>query len=405
MVDRERMNLPVDERPPPAWDAPVSPPPDGLTYGEADLPLWWSMNAFAAWPLLPLTFAVAGRDGLWGSQLGDLGLLTELVDAAQGPADIMKELHPHYRSLWILLNARLLEEVHTTTHRTAATMLSSAQDHRKGAIGRQVHAWQATLDERAIVFTQQPGRLPLAAGEPIPDVFDWREFDEPGPGYWTGEASLPRIGQIDNVAIVLYAPQYTPEPELFPNYRYRAETHAYFPVAHFDEVVRQDGWTFGRRGDGFVALYSHNPTRWRTDQPEVFQNGGLPFDLVAAGEQNAWIVEVGDAATWRDFAAFRAAIAAAGPSIVAVADRDGDGHDDAFDVTYASPSRGVITFGWHAPLTVDGVEVPIRHEDRFDNPFVRAPFGARRYEVARGDERLILDFTTGERVVTPPPAG
>ncbi|MCY1060088.1 hypothetical protein [Nannocystis sp. SCPEA4] len=404
MVDRERMNLPVDEHPPSAWDTPAPPPPYELTYTEADLPLWWSMNAFAAWPLLPLTFAVAGRDGLWDSQLADLAVLAELVDATKGPAGIMEDLHLLYRSLWTSLNARLLEEVHTTTYRTGATMLSSAQDYRKGSIGRQIHSWQATLDERAIVFTQQPRRLPLATGEPITPEFDWRAFDEPGPGYWTGEASLPRTGQIDNVAIVLYAPQYTPAP-LFADYGYRDETHAYFPVAHFDEVVQHDGWTFGRRGDGYVALYSHNPTSWRLDRPAVYRNDGLPFDLVAAGDQNAWIVEVGDAAAWQDFATFRAAIAAAELSVVPVADRDGDGHGDAFDVTYASPSRGTITFGWHAPLTVDGAEVPLRHQQRIDNPFVRAPFDGRRYEIARGGDRLRLDFTTGERSATPPPAG
>lgn len=77
-------------------------------------------------------------------------------------------------------------------------------------------------------------------------------------------------------------------------------------------------------------------------------------------------------------------------------------HGDAFDVAYVSPSRGLLTFGWHEPLTVDGVEVPLRHQDRFDNPFVRAPFDARRYEIVRGEDRLGLEFTTGERSATPP---
>jgi hypothetical protein len=404
MVDRERMNLPLDERPQPAWDTPLAEPPYALSRTETDLPLWWSMNAFASWPLFPLTFEVAGRDGLWDSQLEDLAVLTELIDTTQEPAAIMEDLHPIYGAFWYVFNAGLLKEVSTTTHRTAATMLSSVQDYRKGLVSDTVHPWQATLDERAVVFTQQPNLLPVADGEPIPADFEWRVVDEPGPGYWTGQASLPRVGQVDNVAVVLYAPQYVPAPFGLDRYQWRDETHAYFPQAHFDEVAQDGGWTFGRKGDGFVALYSHNPTTWRSGQPEVYQNAGRPFDLVAAGEQNAWIVEVGDAGTWADFAAFRAAVAAAEISVTPVADQDDDGYDDAFDVTYASPSRGTITFGWHAPLTADGAEVPLRHEDRIDNPYVKAPFDARRYEVVLGEHRLLLDFAAAERTATPAPA-
>jgi len=55
----------------------------------------------------------------------------------------------------------------------------------------QVHAWQATIDHNALVFTTHPSR-------PTPQSLDW--------GYWTGSASLPRTAQQDNVAIHLYAP-------------------------------------------------------------------------------------------------------------------------------------------------------------------------------------------------------
>lgn len=403
MVDRERMSLPIDERPPEAWDSPVDPPPYGLSYGEADLEAWWSLSAFSTWPLFPLTFEVAERYSLWESQLSDLAILTELVDVTQEPDALMQDLHPIYEAFWQVLNVVLLKEVSTTTYRADAVMLSSAQDYRKGQIANQIHPWQATLDERAIVFTQQPALLPVAEGEPVPADFAWRDVDEPGPGYWTGEGSIPRIGQADNVAVILYAPHYEAMPLGIEAYNYRDETHAYFPQAHFDEVVEDGGWVFGRRGDGYVALYSFNPTTWRMGQPEVYENAGLPFDLVAAGTQNAWIVEVGDGATWSDFASFRAAIAAAEVVVTPLADQEGDGYADGFDVSYASPSRGVVAFGWHGPLTVDGVEVSLRHEARLDNPYVSAPFDSRQYAIARGDDRLDLDFEAGTREASPAP--
>lgn len=404
LLDRERMNLPVDERPPPTWDTPLVAPPYDLAYDdEVDLPLWWSMNAFASWPLFPLTFAVGNRDGLFASQLDDLAVLTEIVDTTQDPAGIMEDLHPLYGSFWYVLNAGLLKEVSTTTYRTAEYMLSSVQDYRKGLISDQVHPLQATLDERAIVFIQQPSLLPVAEGAAIPPDFNWQVADEPGPGYWTGQGSLPRVAQHEGVAVAIYAPQYVPQPFGLDRYTYLDETHAYFPRAHFDEVAQAGPWTFGRKGDGYVALYSYNPTTWRTGQPEVYKNGDQPFDLVAAGAQNVWIVELGDAATHGDFAAFRGKFTADAVTATPVTDQDDDGYDDGFDVTYASPSGATLTFGWHAPFTVDGVEVPLRHQDRFDNPYVKAAFDTGSYKIVHGDDALTLDFSASERTATPPP--
>lgn len=403
MLDRERMNLPLDETPPPTWDTPVPAPPHGLSYGATDLPLWWSMNAYTAWPLLPLTIETGQKYDLWDSQLSHLNVVLELVDLTQDTAGIVEDLYPLYAAFWRIFNIELLKEVHTVTYRTADYMLSSAQDYRPGMMSDQIHAWQATLDERAIVFTQHPARLPAPDGA-LPPEFSWAAFDEPGPGYWTGESSLPRIAQHDNVAVILYAPQFAPKPLGLEEFDYRDETHAYFPVAHFDEVEQDGPWTFGRRGDGYVALYSHRPTTWREGQPEVYANGGAPFDLVAeGGPDNAWIVELGDAAGAGSFAEFRAAIAAAEVTVTPVPDQGDDGRPDGFDVTYDSPSRGRISFGWHAPLRVDGDEVPLRHDMRLDNPFVTLPFDGRRYEVTHGAHRLVLDFDSGERTASSPP--
>ncbi|MCY1013613.1 hypothetical protein OV079_50420 [Nannocystis pusilla] len=398
MLDRERMNIPLDETPPPSWGAPVAPPPHGLRYDEAALPIWWAMNGFTAWPLLPLTLTVAEEHGLWDSQFADLAVVAELVDLDQDPAGVLADLYPLYDAFWRIFNVGLLKEVHTTTYRTEHYMLSSALDYRPGLMSDQVHPWQATLDERAVVFTQHPSRLP-PADDP---GFSWHDFDEPGPGYWTGEASLPRVGQDHNVGVILYAPQFAPRPLGLDDFDYRDETHAYFPTAHFDEVVRDGQWTLGRRGDGYVALFSHRPTAWREGQPEVHANGGRPFDLVAeGGPDNAWIVELGDRATSGSFAEFRAKVVGAEVVVTPVPDADGDGFDDGFAVRYDSPSRGLLTFGWHEPLVVADAEVPLRHDLRLDNPFVRADFDDPRYEVVYGDHRLRLDFTAGSRSHTP----
>lgn len=402
--DRERMSLPLPEEPPAAYDDPLPPPPYGLTYGEEDLTLWWSMAAQPVWPLLELTLTVGEQYDLWTGQLADFKALRDLVWV---PGDIdttMSYAWNFYGYLWKAINQSVLSEVNTVVYRTPDYMLSTAQDWRKGLRGQQTHTWQATLAERAMVFTTQPGYLPIPIGAPVPPNWDWQAEDEPGPGYWTGEGSQPRAAQYQNVAIAIYAPQFQSGTPLFDlaSFRYRNETHAYFPHAHFDEVVQQGSWTFGRKGDGYVALFSHQPTAWRSGQPEVFQNAGLPFDLVADGAQNVWIVECGSASEWGSFAAFRTAIGEAAITITPVADQGADSFPDGFDVSYASPSRGLVGFGWHAPLTVEGVGVvPLADYPRFDNRYLETDFDDRRYEVTDGAWSLLLDFDTGERVAVP----
>ena len=155
--------------------------------------------------------------------------------------------------------------------------------------GSQTHTWQATLSENAMVFTQHPAYLPPDQGTLT--GYDWNA-DQPGPGYWTGEASQPRTVQHENVGISIYAPQYAALLEF--GFTMRDETHAYFPHAHMDDVVQSGNWTFGRKDDGYVALYSWRDTEWRRGLPEVHQNAGLDFDLVApGGADNVWIVECG----------------------------------------------------------------------------------------------------------------
>jgi hypothetical protein len=331
-------------------------------------------------------------------------MIAGLLDLSQPVDVLMQDVFPLYQVFWRVFNSGLLKEVHTKTYRTAHAMLSSVQDYRKGSNAMQVHSWQATLDETAVVFTQHPGTLPVAEGGTVPADFDWQSFDEHGAGYWTGECSLPRIGQDRDLAVILYAPQFQAKPLGLENFNYRDETHAYFPQAHFDEVAQQGKWTFGRKGDAFVGLWSFQPTHWREGQPEVFDNRGLPFDLVADGAQNAWVVQLGDAGEWGTFEAFAEALAGSAIAAEPVADAEGDGFDDGYRVTWEAPRRGTVTFGWNEPLTVAGADVPLRWEWRYDNPFLRTRFDDTRYDLQADGHRLFLDFATGARLATPAPA-
>ncbi|MEO8602992.1 MAG: hypothetical protein ABI629_10475 [bacterium] len=385
ITDRERMSLPLNETGPVEAN-PVAP--GGYSFTDPDdLTIWWGMQALTAWPVIPLTVETINQYDLWNTHL--FSRFTALRPFTADLA-VAQQLAA---SLSPFVSFGLLKEVNTYHHRTADYLLSTAQDYRKGTLNGQVHAWQATFGADALVFTQHPA-------VPLVQSTTWR--DDPDPGYWTGEASMPRSAQHENVAVHLYAPQYAgTNPPPLDGFKYEPYTHAYLPQDHFDEVVQDGAWTLARRGDGYLALYSWRPTQWIAYDPAVIATNGMskPFDLRAVGgADNAWIVECGRAADWQSFAAFRAAIVAAA---VTVTPRPPLGtNSGGFDVVYDSPSRGRISFGWDAPLTVDGVAIPIADYPRRDNPYSHTAYGDPHTVIAVDGYRVDVDFDAGTRTVS-----
>jgi hypothetical protein len=258
------------------------------------------------------------------------------------------------------IDCHAMTEVHVETYRTPDYMLSCAQDYRPGKPGYQQHVWQATLGPDAVIFTNHPGA----------------DDERSRPNYWAGNGILPRAAQHQNVLVCI---THLPDTDAFPF------THAYFPTHAFDEVTERGGWIFGRKGEGYVALYSSHPGRWLPD-------GELPrVELQVDALDNVWICEMGRKADWGGFAAFVDAVSTS-PLL-----------SDGLALRYHSPSLGEVTFGWEGPLTVAGKEVPLRTDMRFDNPYCHhkaflpgAEGGAqpdrRRLQVTRGGETLTLDF-------------
>ena len=370
-ADRERMGIPLDEF------AEVEPDPSApyeFSFDdERDLDVCWGMGAWTVWQFVPLTLTVANRDGL-----SETSLFEPFKPLAELVGDDFDFARTLARELAWEVALGLLKEVNTYTYRTRDYMLSTAQDYRAGAYGGEYHAWQATFDANAIVFTTHPAT-------PVPETTDWREDAQPG--YWTGTASMPRSAQHENVAIHVYAPQFD-GLTLFP---YEPYTHAYFPQDHFDQVVTSGSWTFGKFQKGYIALYSFQPTEWVSYDPEVVATNGMvkPFDLRATvGPGNVWIVECGSKKEWGSFRAFRRAVRKA-RVVVTPAAKPIDG----FHAEYHSPSRGSIAFGFRDPLVVNGERVPIRDYPRYDNPWAQVPHLAPGVLIAGDGVGVLHDFT------------
>ncbi|MEZ5168022.1 MAG: hypothetical protein R2695_16605 [Acidimicrobiales bacterium] len=223
---------------------------------------------------------------------------------------------------------------------------------------------------------------------------DWSDDD--APGYWTGDASMPRTAQFERTAVHIYSPLYdeTTDPILALVFRYRDYTHAYFPQDHFEEVRQVRNWTIGMKDGGYIALWSRRTPSWREYDPAVSATDGMvePFDLVAeGGADNVWLVEVGTEVD-SSFDEFVAAVTAADPEV------EGDG--PAATVRWTSPSAGEISFGWDAPLVVAGAEQPVGDFPRHDSPWGTIDRLATTYRLAIGDQVLELDFDEGTRSVS-----
>jgi hypothetical protein len=380
-VDVQHMGVPLD------ISAPVTPDPEapyGYDFEDPEnVPFWWERGAQTAWQVVPTTIDTLTEHDLWESSFfSPFAPLRDLV------ADDDEAARALAQQLSATLGFGLLSEVDTYTYRSPDVMLSTAQDHRPGVFGQQYHAWQATFDEDAIAFTTQPRGEPEVGSE-------WPDSD----GYWTGTGSMPRSAQQGGAAIHLYSPQYTPGPPL-DTFAYLDETHAYLPTEHFDEVVDGDGgWTFARAGDGYLALWSLNPTEWREhgeDVDGVFTNGLTePFDLAAPGRENVWVVQVGDAERSGSFEDFQSSLA----NTVAVDAPSGpDDPTQAYGtVTFTSPTEGELVFSWEGELEVDGEVVDLHPGARHDSPWAQTAFDSQQVEISEGDRSLTLDFDAATR--------
>jgi hypothetical protein len=380
MIDRERMSVPLDPTEP-VHDDPEAP--YGYDFSDPDnLDFWWERGAQPAWQVAPLTIDAVNTYDLW--ETPTFAPFQPLRDAVGDDVEAAQAL---LQSLAPILSFALLNEANTVTYRSPAAMLSTVVDFRPGTYSDQHHVWQATLDDEAVVFTTHP------KNEPFEGADSWPDAD----GYWTGSGSLPRAVQHGATGISLYAPR-VPAQGALEGFDHLPFTHAWFPTERFDEVVRDGNWTFGRRGDGFVGLWSWREPEWRTyEAGEVFTDGLTePFDLVApGGPDNAWIVQVGDAGEG-DFATFQESLRSAAIDVQARTETD-DGFPGGFDVTFESPTEGEMVVGQDGPFTVDGDEVPLRHELRYDNPWASVEFQSEVYEISDDQSSLELDFGTSTR--------
>jgi hypothetical protein len=332
-----------------------------------DAPIWWGFGAFTIPDRIAKTIEAADAWNLWHyPDFEDLKDIAKVLQSINGLSTASRLLDPDS-------NGVVISEVNKVTYRTPDYMLSSAQDYRKGEKGYQQHIWQATLDPYAVVFATNPD--------------DLKEGDDHRPSYWMSNGRLPRTAQYKNLLIALHdIPRHPSAPSPLET-RHYAFTHAYFPKWAFDDVQEVPagknggGWIFGKRGDGYVALYSDQPYKWTESGPDAGQ------EIIALGYQNAFITQLGRKAVEGRFEDFVQAVSSADLAV------------NGLSVKYNAPGLGEATFDWNSPFVVAGKPIDLRNYPRWDNPYTRSDFGGTQYHINFQDQSLDLDFENGTRTI------
>ncbi|MBC8869607.1 MAG: hypothetical protein H8E44_09325 [Planctomycetes bacterium] len=232
---------------------------------------------------------------------------------------------------------------------SCAQCLKSLSKRRPGGYTEQI--WQATLSERAVVFSNHPG----SRGE------------TGRPGYWQGNGCLPWAFQNGNALVCLYNIEEGHELPFI---------HIWFPKAEFDEVVERDGWILARKGDGYLGVKPLEQYRWTTDGKWAGK------EIKSSGRRSGVICEAGRASEYPHFEAFCADLL----------DNQIVWNRATPAVIYSSTEAGTIELQWHKQPLVDGTVVDLEYK-RMDSPYTQSEAGSKVYKISKSGETLVLDFT------------
>ncbi len=340
-----------------------------ISYSEKDMMFWWSMAASIAPQTIDESLRMINKYDLDSNLIYGPKLLTNFLKVASFFRGI--SLSEYSNLIQIITEGVCLQSANIYTYRTPYYQLSGAQDHFKGTNSMQSHIWQATLDKEAFVYTNCPGAITQG-------------FEQKWMGGWR-----PRATFYKNIGIIQYDRSSLPVgaklllrilrrvADIKYNY-----VHAYFPTKAFDEWEIDGGWVFGKKGDGYVALYSYKPTWWKNN-----------YELRSLGLKNAYICEMGSADEYNTFENFKTSIKQA--------DIDITKEKLGYNVCYNSPSQGIVTVAWNGPMQVGDETVDLGPYPRFENSYCNQEFGTKITTIEFDKSRLELDFNTWTRDYTP----
>ena len=224
-----------------------------------------------------------------------------------------------------------------TIRRTPDYMIGGVRDHNVGMCDMHFISAMIALRNDISIFFSAPQNTAEGSGL--------------RPDYWAGQAFLPRVLMGKRTLAIIWHQVNNPDIWM---------THCHFNARRFDEVVIRDGWTFGRSGNGYVALWS--------SVPHSFRKEGLYAgrELVCDGNEVVWLAECGSAYEDGSFQQFIQRMTSAAIT------QDGE------IFRFASPGSGCMVFGLAKGFTIDGQDVPVGN-DLVNSPWLHARYGSGKF--------------------------
>ncbi|QOV19134.1 hypothetical protein INP51_14465 [Blautia liquoris] len=225
-----------------------------------------------------------------------------------------------------------------TIRRTPEYMIGGVRDHNVGKCDMHFISSMIVLPGDISIFFSSPNNVAEGSGL--------------RPDYWAGQAFLPRVLMHGRTLAVIWHNVNNPDIWM---------THCHFNARKFDEVISEAGWTFGRKVDSYVAIYS--------SAPHSFRKEGLYAgrELISFGNETVWLAECGSRREDASFTDFIKKMLAA--KVVQEGEK----------FTFDSPSSGRLEFGLSEGFSVDGksVEIP---DDLVSSPYLRSHYGSGRFD-------------------------
>lgn len=137
-------------------------------------------------------------------------------------------------------------EVDKTTHEYTKSLnerFHGTTCFEPGTYGYQQHMWSAALDAETHIFVNHPGGT--------------CDSSQMRPGYWYGNGVMPAVRQENGILCANYQ-----IPENYPIHF----THVFWPEVKFDETRHSEHWLYGKKGDGFVAIWCSERLQPHNDQ-------------------------------------------------------------------------------------------------------------------------------------------
>ncbi|MBD1373568.1 hypothetical protein IC620_14565 [Hazenella sp. IB182357] len=127
----------------------------------------------------------------------------------------------------VFSRSSVLSQANFAMYKDGGVMLHSLQDYWPGRQGYQQNPWIATTGTKSV----------------------WTKSGDGGGSSVMQNDHLPKIKQMNNVAVI----QYNPYPEIEAYHAGGSNVSLYWPNG-FDEEIRNGNWKFGKEDDGYVAV-------------------------------------------------------------------------------------------------------------------------------------------------------